>query len=47
MNNEDIEEKNGYNATAKKYFVGGKSIKSRLYWLIPPIFRNLLRKIRG
>ena len=39
--------KEGYEATAKKYFSGGKSLKYRLYWLIPSWLRNMLRKLRG
>ena len=36
---------NGYEAAAKKYF--GCSLIHKVYWLIPPKFRNYLRKIRG
>lgn len=34
----------GYEATAKKYFKCG--IIHRIYWLIPPFARNLIRKVR-
>ena len=34
----------GYENTAKKYF--SESIKYRIYWLIPPMARNLIRKLR-
>ncbi len=36
---------NGYEQVAKKYF--GSSLIKRLYWLIPPSIRSLIRKIRG
>ncbi len=35
---------NGYESTAKKYF--GSSFVHRVYWLIPPFARNLIRKVR-
>lgn len=36
---------NGYEQTAKKYFGCRKIYK--LYWLIPPKVRNIIRKLRG
>ena len=36
---------NGYEQTAKKYF--GCSVVHKIYWLIPPKVRNLIRKMRG
>ena len=36
---------NGYQSAADKYF--GCSFVYRIYWLIPPCIRNLIRKIRG
>lgn len=36
---------NGYEHVAKKYF--GSSITHKVYWLIPPVFRTLIRKLRG
>lgn len=36
---------NGYEAAAKKYF--GCSLVHKMYWLIPPKARNLIRKMRG
>lgn len=36
---------NGYEQTAKKYF--GCGIVHKVYWLIPPKVRNIIRKIRG
>ena len=36
---------NGYEQTAKKYF--GCSFVHKIYWLIPPKVRNLIRKMRG
>lgn len=36
---------NGYESVAKKYF--GSSVAHRIYWLIPPVFRTLIRKLRG
>ncbi len=36
--------KNGYESTAQKYF--GCSFVYKLYWLIPPKIRTLIRKIR-
>ncbi len=35
----------GYEATAQKYFKSGFIYK--IYWLIPPVFRNLARKLRS
>ncbi len=35
---------NGYESTAKKYF--GSRLIHRIYWLIPPFARNLIRKVR-
>ena len=35
----------GYESAAKKYF--GSSMVYKVYWLIPPKVRNLLRKMRG
>lgn len=36
---------NGYESVAKKHF--GGSIIHKLYWWIPPVFRTLIRKLRG
>ena len=36
---------NGYEVAAKKYF--GCSLVHKMYWLIPPKARNLIRKMRG
>ena len=38
-------EANGYESVAEKYF--GSSFVHKVYWLIPPMFRTLLRKLRG
>ena len=35
---------NGYEKTAEKYFSSGFIFK--LYWLIPPTLRNIIRKLR-
>lgn len=36
---------NGYEQTAKKYF--RCSVAHKMYWLIPPKVRNIIRKLRG
>ncbi len=38
--------RDGWAETAARYFSGGKSIMTRIYWAIPPFVRRLLRKIR-
>lgn len=39
-------DREGYEATATKYFSGGRSLKYRLYWAMPAWVRRLLRKVR-